>query len=78
MPDKSKTNSGGNIMDYTFFAISCYIVMRAFRQIFEEYREKTWFKIIYKIMAGVTCYAGLAAILVWFVQIRFLGFDFKS
>ncbi|MGA2143018.1 MAG: hypothetical protein ABSG94_11445 [Brevinematales bacterium] len=65
-------------MDYTFFAIACYIVMRAFRQIFEEYREKTWFKIIYKIIAVATCYAGLAAILVWFFQIRLLGFDFKS
>ena len=65
-------------MNYSLFAVSCYIVMRAFKQIFEDYKDEKWFKITYRIIAVLTCYAGLAAILVWFFQVRFLGFDFKS
>lgn len=64
-------------MNYTFFAIACYIVMRAFKQLFGEYQEKLWFKISYRVIAAFTLYAGLAAAIVWYCNFRFLGFDFK-
>jgi hypothetical protein len=64
-------------MNYTFFAIACYILMRAFRQLFKEYQEKPWYKIVYKAIAAITLYAALAGILVWYFNLRLLGFDFK-
>ena len=64
-------------MNYTFFALACYIVMRAFKQLFEEYQGKLWFKVVYKIITALTLYAALAALIVWFFNFKMLGFDFK-
>jgi hypothetical protein len=64
-------------MNYIFFAIGCYIFMRAFRQLFEEYKDMLWFKIVYKVIAAGTLYAAFAGIIVWYTQAELLGFSFK-
>jgi hypothetical protein len=62
-------------MNYTFFAIGCYIVMRGLQVLFEEQSQKTWFKILIKVIAVITIYAALASLIVWYKEVSLLGFN---
>jgi hypothetical protein len=62
-------------MNYTLFAIACYIVMRGMQVLFEESLKKKWFKITIKIITIVMIYAALASIIVWYQEIHLLGFS---
>jgi hypothetical protein len=62
-------------MNYTLFAIACYIIMRGMQVLFEEYAQRSWYKIVIKSMTVVMLYAALASLVVWYAKIQFLGFD---
>ena len=62
-------------MNYTFFAIAWYIIMRGLQVLFEEYLDKKWFKILIKVVTIVMLYAALASIIVWYREIHLLGFN---
>jgi hypothetical protein len=62
-------------MNYTFFAIACYIIMRGIQVLFEEHNKKKWFKILLKVVTVIMLYAALTSIIVWYKEIAFLGFD---
>lgn len=62
-------------MNYTFFAIGCYIVMRAVPVLFEDRAGQRWYKITLKAIALVTLYAGLASLIVWYGKVNLLGFS---
>jgi hypothetical protein len=62
-------------MNYTLFAIACYIVMRGLQVLFEEYAQKTWYKVVIKSMTVVMLYAALASLVNWYEKIWLLGFD---
>ncbi|MCJ7525338.1 MAG: hypothetical protein MUP71_08970 [Candidatus Aminicenantes bacterium] len=62
-------------MNYTLFAIACYIIMRGLQVLFAEYSQKLWYKIVIKSATVVMLYAALASVIVWYEKIKFLGFD---
>ncbi len=62
-------------MNYTLFAIACYIVMRGLQVLFAEYLDKLWFKVIIKSVTVVMLYAALASLVVWYHKANLLGFD---
>jgi succinate dehydrogenase hydrophobic anchor subunit len=62
-------------MNYTLFAIACYIIMRGMQVLFEEYAQRSWYKIAIKAMTVVMLYAALASLVVWYGKINLLGFD---
>jgi hypothetical protein len=62
-------------MNYTLFAIACYIIMRGMQVLFEEYAQRSWYKIVIKSMTVVMLYAALASLVNWYAKIQFLGFD---
>jgi hypothetical protein len=62
-------------MNYTLFAIACYIVMRGLQVLFAEYVQKLWYKIIIKSVTVIMLYAALASLVVWYEKISLLGFD---
>lgn len=62
-------------MNYTLFAIGCYIVMRGMQVLFEEDLQKRWCKILIKIVTGIMLYAALASLVIWYQDINFLGFN---
>ena len=62
-------------MNYTFFAIGCYILMRGLQVFFEEQLKLRWCKILIKSVTVVMLYAALVSLIVWYKQIPFLGFD---
>ncbi len=62
-------------MNYTFFAIGCYIIMRALQVLFEEHMQKKWVKILIKVVTIITLYAALVSLVVWYKEIQLLGFD---
>jgi uncharacterized membrane protein len=62
-------------MNYTFFAIGCYIVMRAVPVLFEDQAQQKWYKVTLKVIALITLYAGLASVIVWYKEMNLLGFD---
>ena len=62
-------------MNYTLFAIACYIVMRGLQVLFEEQAQKSWYKILIKSVTVVMLYAALASLVNWYEKIHFLGFD---
>ena len=62
-------------MNYTLFAIACYITMRGLQVLFAEYLEKTWYKVVVKSVTVVMLYAALASLVVWYHKINLLGFD---
>ena len=62
-------------MNYTLFAIGCYIVMRGIQVLFEEDLQKRWCKILIKIVTGIMLYAALASLVIWYQDINFLGFN---
>jgi len=62
-------------MNYTLFAIACYIVMRGLQVLFVEYANKMWYKIVIKSTTVVMLYAALASLVNWYEKIQLLGFD---
>lgn len=62
-------------MNYTLFAIACYIVMRGLQVLFSEYTQKLWYKIVIKSVTVVMLYAALASLMNWYEKIQLLGFD---
>ena len=62
-------------MNYTLFAIACYIVMRGLQVLFSEYAQKLWYKIVIKSVTVIMLYAALASLVVWYQKISLLGFD---
>jgi hypothetical protein len=62
-------------MNYTLFAIACYIVMRGLQVMLAEYMEKIWYKVIIKSVTAGMLYAALASLVVWYEKINLLGFD---
>jgi len=62
-------------MNYTLFAIACYIIMRGLQVLFSEYSQKMWYKVVIKSATVVMLYAALASVLVWYEKINLLGFD---
>ena len=62
-------------MNYTLFAIACYIVMRGIQVLFEEQAQKTWYKVLIKSVTVVMIYAALASLVNWYEKIHLLGFD---
>jgi hypothetical protein len=62
-------------MNYTFFAIACYILMRGLQVLFEDNLKARWCKIVVKSVTVIMLYAALASLLVWYKEIPFLGFD---
>ena len=62
-------------MNYTLFAIACYITMRGLQVLFAEYLEKTWCKVVVKSVTVVMLYAALASLVVWYHKVNLLGFD---
>lgn len=61
-------------MNYTFFAIGCYVVMRAYQVFFDDCAHTPWFKITLKIIALFTFYSALSSLIVWYKMIPLLGF----
>ena len=62
-------------MNYTLFAIACYIIMRGLQVLFVEYLDKMWYKIVIKSVTVVMLYAALASLVVWYQKLNLLGFD---
>ena len=62
-------------MNYTLFAIACYIIMRGLQVLFSEYSQKLWFKVVIKSATVVMLYAALASLVNWYEKIQLLGFD---
>ena len=62
-------------MNYTLFAIACYIVMRGLQVLFVEYQDKLWTKVVIKSATVVMLYAALASLVVWYHKVNLLGFD---
>ncbi|MDD5707601.1 MAG: hypothetical protein PHR35_16895 [Kiritimatiellae bacterium] len=62
-------------MNYTFFAIACYIVMRGLQVLFEEKLQAKWCKTLIKTVTIIMLYAALASLVVWYKEIPFLGFN---
>jgi len=62
-------------MNYTLFAIACYIVMRGLQVLFSEYTQQLWYKIVIKSVTVVMLYAALASLVNWYEKIQLLGFD---
>jgi len=70
-----RSNEKGDEMNYTLFAIGCYIIMRGLRVLFEESLQARWCRILVKSVTIVMLYAALASLIVWYKEIPFLGFD---
>jgi len=62
-------------MNYTFFAVGCYIAMRAVQVLCEGKARARWFRVLITVVSILTLYAALASLVVWYRQIPFLGFD---
>jgi hypothetical protein len=62
-------------MNYTFFAIGWYIIMRGLQVLLEEHTGKKWVKILIKVVTLIMLYAALASIIVWYREIHLLGFS---
>jgi hypothetical protein len=66
---------GGEKMNYVFFTVAAYILMRAFEVIFTDQQKKRWYKNTSKIIGIVVLYTAVAAMLVfYFTKLRPLGF----
>ena len=60
---------------YTLFAISCYIILRGLQVLFEDDKDKRWYKTTIRIWTVVMLYAALASLIIFCAEIPFLGFD---
>jgi hypothetical protein len=59
-------------MPYTFYAISCYILMRGIQVLFEEYKDKLWYKILIKTITVGMLIVALVAIINMYGEHNFL------
>ena len=59
-------------MPYTFYAISCYILMRGLQVLFEEYKDKLWYKILIKTITVCMLIVALVAIINMYDEINIL------
>jgi hypothetical protein len=62
-------------MNYTLFAIACYIIMRGLQVLFEDHLKAPWCRILIKSITILMLYAALASLIVWYKQIPMLGFN---
>ena len=62
-------------MNYTLFAIACYILMRGLQVLLEDHLKAPWCKMVIKSVTVIMLYAALASLVVWYKEIPFLGFD---
>ena len=62
-------------MNYTLFAIACYIIMRGLQVLFIEYTQKMCYKAVIKSTTVIMLYAALASLVNWYEKIQLLGFD---
>ncbi len=60
---------------YTLFAISCYIILRGLQTLLEDYKEKRWYKIVILMWTTFMLFAALASLVVFYLNISFLGFE---
>jgi hypothetical protein len=81
LPEAGKTKVSHDVgerkekMNYTFFAIACYIVMRGLQVLFEEKLQARWCRVLIKTVTIIMLYAALASLIVWYKEIPFLGFS---
>ena len=62
-------------MSCTFFAVGCYIGMRAV-QVLCEGKEQGWrVKNTIRVVTVITLYAALASLIIWYKAIPLLGFS---
>lgn len=62
-------------MNYTFFAISCYILMRSLEVLLKDSPNEKRRRVCVNAAAFLALYAAVASMVVWFVQLHLLGFD---
>lgn len=62
-------------MSYTFFAVGCYIAMRAAQVLCQGREKERWATVLIRAVAVVTLYAALASLIIWYKEIPLLGFD---
>ncbi len=64
-------------MNYTFFAVSMYIMMRGLQVLFEDQQDKKWVKYFIRAVTVFMLYAAFASLVVWYTanEVHFLGFD---
>lgn len=62
-------------MNYTFFAIGFYIVMRGLQVLLEDYKQKKWYKVLMAVIALCVLYAGVSSLIVWYHEMPLLGFS---
>jgi succinate dehydrogenase hydrophobic anchor subunit len=62
-------------MNYTFVAVSLYVLMRGLQVLLEDYKDKDKARMAIKIVAALLVYAAFASLVVWYVDINLLGFD---
>ena len=62
-------------MNYAFFAIACYILMRGLQVLLEDHLKERWCKILIRVVTLIMLYAALASLIVWYVEFSFLGFS---
>ncbi len=61
-------------MNYTFFAIGCYIAMRSIQVLCEGRERAKWTKLLILLAAIFTLYAAVASLIVWYQEMPLLGF----
>jgi len=62
-------------MNYTLFAIACYIILRGLQVLLENHAGKRWYRILINGVTLVMLYAALSSLVVWYHRIYLLGFD---
>jgi hypothetical protein len=62
-------------MNYTFIAIGCYILMRGLQVLFEGSKDKSWYKILMKIISIMVLYVAVASVIAFYLNWWLLGFD---
>ena len=60
---------------YTLFAISCYIILRGLQVLFEDHKNKRWYRTTITVWTVFMLYAALASLIIFYIEIPFLGFD---
>jgi len=63
------------MLNYTLFAVGCYIGMRSLQVLSEGHEKAKWVRVLIKVAGIITLYAALASLIVWYKEINFLGFD---
>ena len=64
-------------MSYTFYTISCYILMRGLQVLFEEYKDKFWYNILIKAVTIFMLIVALVAIINMYKEVNILFINVK-